>query len=57
MNKVQEFIHSISMDCVNNFLTNERFAEYYGISEDTALAIRSEGKRLNELFFSKEVTS
>ncbi len=36
------------LDWFNNFLTIERFAEYYGITETYARIVIKEGKRLHE---------
>ena len=36
------------LDWVNNFLTVERFAEHYGLDDDTASAVIDEGRALHE---------
>jgi hypothetical protein len=41
-------VREIYLDWVNNFLTVQRFAEYYGISEDFAIELIGEGRRLHE---------
>ena len=41
-----ELTKKMYLDYVNDFLTVERFAEYYQISEEYALAIINEGRKL-----------
>ncbi len=44
MNMFQEMY----LDYVNNFITVARFAEYYHITNEQALYVISEGKRVHE---------
>ena len=44
MNKFQEMY----LDYVNNFLTVEKFAEYYRITNKQALYVITEGKKIHE---------
>lgn len=41
----KKFIIDMYIEYVNNFLTVERFASYYGISEDMANAIINDGRK------------
>lgn len=45
---ILELTQRLYLDYVNNFLTVERFAEYYQISEEYASAIIKEGRKLIE---------
>ena len=49
MNDFQNIILGAYLDFVNNFLTIERFAEYYGMSEDFAWSVIDEGRRLHNI--------
>ena len=40
-------IHEMYLDYFNNFVTVERFAEYYGITETEAFAVIEAGKRIH----------
>jgi hypothetical protein len=42
-------LEELYLDYVNNFLTVERFAEYYGLSVELANLIIKEGKAKQEL--------
>ena len=44
----EETLVKIYLDWVNNFLTVERYAEYYGIDKDEALWTIAEGRDLHE---------
>lgn len=46
ISKVQE----LYLDYVNNFLTVERFAEYYEIEESQAVLIIEQGRKLQEIY-------
>ena len=52
MTNLQKTLETLYLDYINNFLTVERFAEYYGISEDFALALLREAQNnyTNNLF-------
>lgn len=39
---------ALYLDYINNFLTVERFAQYYGISVDLANMVIKEGREQNE---------
>jgi len=43
------WIERMYLDYVNNFLTVERFAEYYRISYSVAVDMLATGKRLNRM--------
>lgn len=45
---LKEHLHEAYLDYVNNFLTVERFAEYYGISEELARLLISEMREWHE---------
>lgn len=48
--RVKEFdTTDMYLDFVNNFLSVEKFAEHYGISEDTAGTILKSERELNNL--------
>lgn len=55
LNKVQDMY----LDRVNNFLTDERFAEYYGIELCEAKLVISKGAEIQEVYASlhKELRS
>lgn len=38
----------VFLDWFNNFLTLERFAEHYGLAEDTAAAMIEKGRAIHE---------
>ena len=44
----------VYLDWVNNFLTVEKFATYYGWSKETALQMIAEGRDLHERFVSDD---
>lgn len=44
----QDELVSLYIKYVNDFLTVEGFAEYHGITEETALFIIERGRKLNE---------
>ena len=44
----EETLAKIYLDWVNNFLTVERYAEYYGIDEAEALWTITEGRKLHK---------
>ena len=48
-NSLDDVIHKVYLDYVNNFLSVERFAEYYNISVDFAEALIKENKRKAEI--------
>lgn len=48
MNNFQKYLVTMYLEYVNNFLTVERFAEYYGISEELATLLIKEGKKLHD---------
>ena len=46
----------IYLDWVNNFLTVEGFASYYGISIENASKLIEEGRTIHEQSLTKELT-
>ena len=46
---LDDVIHKVYLDYVNNFLSVERFAEYYNISVEFAEALIKENKRKAEI--------
>ena len=46
LNTYQGQLHDMYLEYVNNFLSIERFAKYYGFSLDFAKALIKEAKRL-----------
>ena len=53
MTSLQKKIYDMRLDRFNNYLTTERFAEYYEISVNLAEAIINEGNLLEE-HYTKE---
>lgn len=56
---LRDYLADVYLDWVNNFLTIERFAEYYGLDEDDAkqllvIAKKSHEQRAEYLQFLKE---
>lgn len=45
---MEEFLENLYLDWVNNFLSISTFAEYYGISDEFALALIAEAKLKRE---------
>jgi len=45
---LKEQLHAAYLDYVNNFLTVEKFAEHYGISEEMARILISEMREYHE---------
>ena len=46
LNTYQGQLHDMYLEYINNFLTIEKFAKYYGLSVDFAKALIKEAKRL-----------
>jgi hypothetical protein len=46
---MHDSIEALYIEYINNFLTVEAFAEYYGYSVAFATALIAEGKRFNDL--------
>lgn len=55
MNPLQKALLDMYLDYVNNFLTIEKWAEHYGISENLARAVYNEFKTDTDMayFFSQ----
>ena len=45
---IRDLTENMYLDYVNNFLTVESFSEYYNISEEFAVALIKEGKKIVE---------
>ena len=45
---IRDLTEKMYLDYVNNFLTVESFSEYYNISEEFAVALIKEGKKIVE---------
>jgi hypothetical protein len=45
---LRDYLADLYLDWVNNFLTIERFAEYYGLDEDDAKALLEIAKKSHE---------
>lgn len=43
-------LQDMYLDRINNFLTNEKFAEHYGLSEKQAALIIAGGAEVHEIF-------
>ena len=48
MNTLSKVFEDMYLDYVNNFLTLEAFAEYYGINKTSARRIIKRGREINE---------
>lgn len=48
-NKHQEYAIECFLDFFNDYLTVEKFAEHYGVTEKYAISLINEGNRLHEL--------
>ena len=60
MNKIKyirDYLADIYLDWVNDFLTVERFSEYYGLDEEDAKQLLKLGKKCHEqrLDFIKDI--
>lgn len=55
--QIENTMINMYLDYVNNFLTIERFAEYYNLSVDGAKFVISEGRNLNSLLTHKDFES
>jgi len=51
---LKEQLHAAYLDYVNNFITIERFAEHYGISEELARLLVSDMREYHEFLASIE---
>jgi hypothetical protein len=45
---LRDYLADLYLDWVNNFLTIERFAEYYGLDEDDARDLLALSKKCHE---------
>ena len=45
---LRDYLADLYLDWVNNFLTIERFAEYYGLDDDDAKALLEIAKKSHE---------
>lgn len=45
---IRDLVERMYLDYLNDFLTVESFSEYYNISEEFAVALIKEGKRIIE---------
>ncbi len=45
---LRDYLADLYLDWVNNFLTTERFAEYYGLDDDDAKALLEIAKKSHE---------
>ena len=45
---LRDYLADVYLDWVNNFLTLERFAEYYGLDEDDAKQLLAIAKKSHE---------
>jgi len=52
-----DYFQEMYLDWVNNFLTIERFAEWYNIGEEQAAAIISAGRKIHHQRVNERLTA
>jgi hypothetical protein len=52
-----DYFQEMYLDWLNNFLTIERFAEWYAIGEEQAAAIISAGRKIHHQRVNERVTA